>query len=171
MHGIHEAEALGLAGVGAVVVGVAQETGRHAGPEGEDDKGQQVAGGHGAAAGLVQGGTGRVPANVLIAAELRRDGAALAGGGDEVEDDEEEDGARDVDKGVNAVDPVHHGGHLQKVLLDWHLDEDVEALLQVDELERMLARHVDGSLVEGERGEGAADLVHLQFDRVREVQT
>lgn len=112
MHGIHKPKALSLTGIGAVVVGIAQETGRHAGPEGEDDESQQIAGGHGAAAGLVQGGAGRVPANVLVAAELGGDGAALAGGGDEVEDDEEEDGARDVDEGVDAVDPVHHGGHL-----------------------------------------------------------
>jgi hypothetical protein len=46
---------------------------------------------------------------------------------------------------------VLHGG----------LDEHAEALLEVDDLQAVLARGVDGGFLEGDGGEGAAELVDL----------
>lgn len=155
MDRIDETEALGLGGVLAVVGRVAQQPRGHARPESEDNEGEQVAHGHGAAAGLVQGGAG----SDVVGVDAAGHGTALAGGGEVVQGDEEEDGAGNVDEGVDAVDPAEHGGTLEEPLLEGQLPEDAEALLEVDDLEGMLAGDINGTLHEGDGSEGAAELV------------
>lgn len=52
--GVDKPKALGLLCMLAVIVGVAEQTGGHAWPEGEDDKGQKVAHRHGPSPLLVE---------------------------------------------------------------------------------------------------------------------
>ena len=58
VYGVDEAVAAGFVADGAGHVGVREETGRHAGPEGEDDEGDEVAHGHCASACGVEGCAG-----------------------------------------------------------------------------------------------------------------
>lgn len=74
---------------------------------------------------------------------------------------EEEDGAGDVDEGVYAVDLRHQPGVREEEALDGEFPENVQALLELDELQRMVACDVDGALNEGKRSECAAELVDL----------
>jgi hypothetical protein len=127
---VNKAKALGLGGIWAVVVGVAQQARGHAGPKREDEKGNEVASGHGASSSLVQG---RSSGNVVRLNAARQD-TALAGRGEVKEHDEEEDGAGDMDEGVDAVNPVEDVGMGEEPLLDRKLPKDVQVLLKVDEL-------------------------------------
>jgi len=123
VHGVDEAVAAGHGARGPRDVGGGQEAGWHAGPQREDGEGEEVAGGHCAAAGGVEGGIGAGGAGAGTGAAgggggggggkgLRegegavRVGAGWGGGGVVVEPDEEEDGPRNVDEGVDAVGPV-----------------------------------------------------------------
>lgn len=58
VHSVDEAEAAGFFSYGAWDVGVREETWWHAGPEGEDDEGDQVARGHGSAPSGVENWAG-----------------------------------------------------------------------------------------------------------------
>ena len=53
-------------------------------------------------------------------------------------------------------------GALEEPLLETDFPEDSEALLDVDELEGMLASDIDGAFDEGKCGECAAELVDLK---------
>lgn len=156
-------------GVGAGRLQVAQQPRRHAGPGREHDEGEQVAHGHGPSAGLVQGRAGRRPGPlvfvvvlvVAVTSRLPLDLGAVAHDGVVVQPAEEEDGSRDVDERVDAVDPVHHGLVPHEGLLDLGLPEDLQPLLPLDHLERVVAGDIDGARAEGERRDGTADLVDL----------
>jgi hypothetical protein len=80
-----------------------------------------------------------------------------------------------VDEGVDAVDPVQQLGAGEEPALEGQLPEDVQALLEVDELQGVAAGDVDGALDEREGREGAADLVYLEegvsFPRSRPLPT
>ena len=161
VHRIYEAEGARFLSDGTGDVGVGEEPRGHAGPEGEDDEGEEVADGHGAAAGFVEtGACGRAvgfPAGFVGEREVE----TVAGCGVVEEGDEEEDGAWDVDEGVGAVCPVEEGGVFEEPVLEGEFVEEVEALFEVDELEGVGAGDVDGGFDEGEGREGAAELVDL----------
>lgn len=72
-----------------------------------------------------------------------------------------------MDERVNAVDPVQDLGVRKEPLLEANLPENPEALLNVDELEGMLASDVDGAFDESQRSECATNLVNL---RVKQCQ-
>lgn len=152
---VDKAVALRLGRILPVVLGVAQKTRGHARPEGEDNEGKQVAHGHGTTASLIQS---RASGNVVGVGAAGHH-TALAARGEVVEGNQEEDGSGDVDERVDAVDPVEQGRVVEEPLLDRELPEDVQALLEVDDLQSMLASDVDGALDESEGGEGASDLV------------
>lgn len=162
VNSVDKAKALGLFSVRPVVIGIAQQPRRHAGPEGEDDKGQQVAHGHGATTGFVEGRTGRAVSWDIVARQPIGNGTATSGGGDVVEDDEEENGTRDMNKGVDSVDPTHGGGILQEVLLDRNLDKHVEGLFQMNDLQGVSASHIDGPFDESDGRESATELIDLK---------
>jgi len=67
-----------------------------------------------------------------------------------------------VDEGVRLVRPPHQDGVAKEPLLDVALDEDAEGLLQMDNFERVLARHVYCRCQERDGREGTAQLVHLR---------
>lgn len=148
MDRVDEAVALGLLGVLAVVLRVAQQARRHARPQREDDEGEQVAQRHGPPARLVQPGA-RVAEEARVGAVGADERAPLARGGEVVQDHEEEDGAGDVDERVDAVGPLHQRRVLEEPLLDGDLEEEPEGLLEVDDLQRVLAGDVDRLLDEG----------------------
>ena len=74
---------------------------------------------------------------------------------------EEEDRARDVDEAVDPVRPVEEQRVLQEPALDVEFEEDVEALLEVNELQGMSAGDVHGALNHRHGAEGASKLVYL----------
>lgn len=159
MHRIHKPITLGLLRIGAVVGRSTQQPGRHAGPGGEDNKGDEVAGRHGPPALLVElwrqaSNFGTPPrGRHALGADALQLGAG-AGGGQVEEDGKEEDTAWDVDEGVCSVGPVNQGRVRNEPLLDGTLEKDVEALLEVDELQGVASCNVDGALVdENDRAE------------------
>lgn len=152
---VNKAKALGLGGIGAVVVGVAQQARGHAGPEREDEKGDEVAGGHGASSSLVQGGS----SGNVVGLDTARQDTALAGSGEVEEHDQEKDSAGDMDEGVDAVNPMKDVGMGEEPLLDRQLPEDVQSLLEVDELKSMATGDIDSALDEGQCSDGTADLI------------
>ena len=87
---------------------------------------------------------------------------AVACCGVEVEPDEEENGPGDVDEGVDAVCPVHEEGVAKEPCLDGEFVEDVQALLEVDELEGVAACDVHGAFDHCYGAKGAAELVYLR---------
>lgn len=163
VHRVDEAKGARFLADWAGDVGVGEQARWHAGPEGEDDEGEEVADGHGAAAGGIQTGSGGRARGFAKGLGVQREVEVVAGGGVEEEPDEEEDGAGDVDEGVDAVGPVEEEGVLEEPVLDVEFVEEVEALLEVDDLEGMLAGDVDGGFDEGYGREGAAELVYLKL--------
>lgn len=168
VHGIDKAIRLGLLRVLAIVGGVAEESGRHAGPEGEDDKGQKVAHGHGTSTALVHIWA-KVADEVAPVADksastvILVDAGPRASGGDVEEDDEEENGAGDVDEGVSSVRPLENCRVSKEPALDHGLNEDAQALLNVNNLKGMLASSVDRAGLEGYSCEGSSKLVDLSW--------
>ena len=152
----------------AFVCGIAQQPRRHARPKGEDDKGQKVAHGHGPPPPLVHRGPkgwGTLPpvlkqrlAIILLLQFLSRLCCREV-----VEDDEEKDGSRDVNKRIRLVRPPHQRGVCEEPGLDRGLDEDSEALFDMNDLERMLPGRVDCGLQQRDCGEGSPKLVDLQI--------
>lgn len=106
MDGVDEAVPLGLLGVLAVVLRIAQQARRHAWPQREDDKREKVAQGHGPPARLVQRGA-RAAEEARIGAIGPDERAPLARGREVVQQHEEEDRPWDVYKGVYTVCPLH----------------------------------------------------------------
>lgn len=157
MNCVDKTIALGLGSVVAVVLGVTQKTRRHAWPESKDDKSDQVAHGHGSSACLVQSRTG----GNVVGPDTAGHHTTLASGGEVVQEDEEENGSRDVDERVDAVDPVDESGTFEEPFLNGQLPEDMQALLEVDELESMFASDVDGAFDESQSRESPAELVDL----------
>lgn len=167
VHRVDKAKTLGLVGIGSRVRRVTQQPGRHAGPRGEDDKGNQIAHGHGPPALLVEIrrqlphlGTPSSRRHALGADAVQA--GTGPGGGDVEEDGEEQDAAGNVDEGVDAVGPVHECRVRHEPLLDGTLDKDAQTLLEVDELQRVPSCNVDGSLVnQDDCAEGSCELVDL----------
>ena len=168
VHGIDKAIRLGLLGVLAVVGGVAEESGRHAGPKGEDDKGQEVAHGHGTSPALVHIWA-EVADEVAPVADKRASSMVLvdagpgASGGDVEEDDKEEDGAGDMDEGVGSVRPLENCRVRKEPALENGLNEDAQALLHMNDLKGMSARSIDRVRLEGYSCEGSPKLVDLSW--------
>lgn len=155
---VNKAISLGFLGQMAAIIRVTEEARRHARPEGEDDKGEQVAHGHGAPPSFIQG---RASGQRVGAKTARSWMSAVARRGEVEEDDEEEDGAGDVDKGVETVGPAQERRALQKPGLQRQLPEEVEPLFEMDQLQGMLAGNVDCGVDEREGREGSAELVNL----------
>ena len=149
---------------GALDVGIAQQARRHARPDGKDDKSNEVANGHGAAASFVETGTCGAAFNFAIVLARLALVKAVAGRGEVVEPDQEENGARNVDKRVDAVDPCQGGRVLEEKVLDGQLVKDVELLLEVDKLQGMLAGHVNGAFDQSDGSKGTTELVDLLID-------
>lgn len=144
MNRIDKPKTLGLLSIRPIVVRITQQPRRHARPQREHEKRNQIARRHRPSPGLIES---RSSTNIISANAACQD-TALAGGGDIVDHDEEEDGAGDVDKGVDAVDPVEDRRVGEEPFLDRELPEDVQALLDVDELEGVFAGDVDGAFDE-----------------------
>lgn len=155
VYAVDESETLGLGSIWTIIFGVAQKTRGHTGPEGEDEESDQVAHGHGAAASLVEG---RPSANI-VGVGMASLVTSMASGGDVEENDEKGNGARDVDERIQTVDPVQDGGMSEEPLLKTNFEKDVQALLEVNNLESMLTGDIDSALDEGQCSEGAPDLV------------
>ena len=64
-------------------------------------------------------------------------------------------------KAVQAVGPVHERRAAKEPLLDLALDKYVEDALEIDDLERVLARDVDGVLGHGYGCKSTTELIHL----------
>ena len=163
---VDEPKALRLPRILARVVRIAQQPRGHARPESEDDKGQQIAHGHGPSPFFKDGGPKRrreLPPTVehCFSTVLFLNLVPWLRRRDVVQDDEEEDRARDVDKGIRAVRPPHEGRVLEEPLLHGRFDEDAEALLDMDDLEGVLSRGVDRRCLQRHGGEGASELVDL----------
>lgn len=58
--------------------------------------------------------------------------------------DEKSNATRDMNKAIDAIDPVHSCGRLQKEFLDISLNEDIEAFFELDKCESMVACGDDG---------------------------
>ena len=170
VHGIDKAIRPGLLCVLAVVGGVAEKSGRHAGPEGEDNKGQKVAHGHGASPALVHiwaevGDEVAPVADKSAPTVVLVDAGARASSGDVEEDDEEHDGAGDVDEGICTVRPLENCRVSKEPALDDGLKEGAQTLLHMDNLKGMLARGVDCAGLESYGCEGSSKLVDLSGRR------
>lgn len=168
VHGINKAIRLGLLRVLAVVGGVAEESGRHAGPEGEDDEGQKVAHGHSTSAALVHiraevGDEVAPVADKSTSAVVLVDAGPRASGGDVEEDDEEENGAGNVNEGVGSVRPLEDCRMFKEPALNNGLDKDAQTLLHMDDLKGMFACGVDCAGLEGYSCEGTSELVDLSW--------
>lgn len=170
VHGIHKSIGLGLLGVLAVVGGVAEESGRHAGPESKYDEGQKVAHGHGTSPALVHIRAEVVDEVAPVAdkgasAMVLVDAGAGASGGGVEENDKEENGAGNVDEGVGSVRPLEDGRVSKEPALDNGLDKDAQALLHMNNLKGMLARGIDCAGLESYSCEGSSKLVDLSWHR------
>ena len=75
-----------------------------------------------------------------------------------------------MDEGVSPVDPVQESWMLQKPLLERHLPEDVEALLQVDDLEGVFSSNIDCAFDECQSRERSSKLIHLSTESDRHEQ-
>lgn len=82
-------------------------------------------------------------------------------GGSVEEEDEEEDGAGNMDEGIGAVSPSHQEGVGEEPFLDIDFDKNAEALLEMDDLQRMLTGCVDSRGLKGDSSKGTPQLVHL----------
>jgi hypothetical protein len=161
MHCVYKTVSTRLISHGAGNIRVGQKTRRHAGPKGEDDKGEEVADGHCTAAGGVEfwSSGGAVGFAYRFVGEGKFE--AVACRGIVKEEDEEKNRSGDVDEGVYAVGPVHEEWVLEEPVLHGKLPEDVEALLEVDDLKGMLAGDVDGGVDQSHCGKGTTELVDL----------
>lgn len=65
-----------------------------------------------------------------------------------------------MDEGVDTVDPVQDGRTNEEPLLDVHLPEYVQALLQMYELQGVLPGNIDSALDERQCRDSSTDLVH-----------
>lgn len=79
-----------------------------------------------------------------------------------VHDDQEQDRSGDVNEGIGSVRPVHESWSIEEPSLNWKLDEHMEALLEVDQLQCVSPRDIDGGIVEKQGGESAAKLINLE---------
>lgn len=168
VHGIDKSVRLGLLRVLAVVGGVAEESGRHAGPEGKHDKGQKVAHGHGTSPALVHIRAEVVDEVAPVADKSTStvvlvDAGPRASGGDVEEDDEEENGAGNVDEGVGSVRPLEDCRVSKEPALENGLNKDAQALLHMNNLKGMLARSVDCAGLESYSCKGSSKLVDLSW--------
>ena len=66
-----------------------------------------------------------------------------------------------MDEGVCAVRPVEEERVLQEPRLDVEFEEEVELLLEMDDLEGVATRYVDGAFDHCDCGECATELVYL----------
>jgi len=164
MDGIDESETLRLDRVGALILGVAQQAGWHAGPQSEDDERDQVAQSHGSSASFVKHRS-RASSNRVIGSIGLDESASLTGGGEVIQEDEEENRSGDMDEGVSTVGPSHQVGVVEEPVLDWSLNEDAQSLLNVNKLQSMLSGNINSSLYKGEGCEGSTKLVDLQKEK------
>lgn len=108
VHRVDEAEGAGFLADGAGNVWVREQARRHAGPESEDDEGDEVADGHCAAAGFVEARASGTAVGVAEGLVVQREVQAAIRGGVVEEPDQEEDGAGDVNEGIDAIRPVEY---------------------------------------------------------------
>ena len=167
MDSINESVRLGLLCVLARVVRVTQKSRRHAGPESEDDKGQQVAHGHCSSPSLINVRSEmRHQAPPLLheyaLAELIPKSLSGPRRRDVVQHDEKEDGSGNVDERVGPVRPSHESRILKEPRLHCRLDEDAELLLEMDYLECMFPSGIDSRFLESYCSEGTSKLVNLR---------
>ena len=166
MDSIHKPKALGLLRVLARVGRITQQARRHAWPEGEDDKSEQVAHCHGPPPPLKDGrseGRRKVPPvlKLRFPSALFLHLVSWPRGRDVIQHDEVEDRAGNVYERVRLVCPPHERGPLEEPLLHSGLNEDAQSLFQPDNLEPMLAGGVDGVFLERYGSEGSSELVYL----------
>lgn len=121
MDGVDEPETLRFRGIFTVVVGVAEESWRHAWPQSENDKGNEVAHRHRASTRLIKGRTSAI----VVVDDSAGHGMALAGCREVVEHDEEEDSSGDMDEGIDPVDPMEQSRMLEEPVLDGKFPEDL----------------------------------------------
>ena len=97
----------------------------------------------------------------MVSFMVRGERDAVLHGRVEEEEYQEEDGAGDVDEAVDSVGPVEQQRVLQEPALDVEFEENVEALLEVDELQSMAAGDIHGALNHRYSTEGTSELVYL----------
>lgn len=78
-----------------------------------------------------------------------------------VKPDEEEDGAWDVDEGIDACRPQHQRRMAEEQSLYVKLPEDLQPLLQVHKLKRVMASNMDGAFDDGNCAKCPTELVDL----------
>jgi hypothetical protein len=162
MYRVHEAIATRLGADGAGNIRIGQKPRRHARPEREDDEGEKVADGHCTATGGVELGSGRGAISFAYGFVGEGEVKAVACRGVVEEEYEEEYRSGYVDERVDAVGPIHEEGMLEEPVLYGKLPEDVETLLEVDDLEGMLAGDVDGGVDQSDGSKGTTELIHLK---------
>jgi hypothetical protein len=158
VHRVYESKALGHLCVFSFVPWVAQQPWRHAWPQREDDKRQQVAHSHCSSSSLVQGRS----RSHLVRLNSSGHHATLSSRRQVVEGNKEEDGARDVDKGIHSVDPVHQRWLLKEPLLNGNLPKYIQSLLEMNDLKGMSASYVDGAFNKSQGAKGSSKLVNLE---------
>lgn len=157
--------ALRQLGLGAIVVGITQQSRRHARPNCEHHERQQVADSHSPSSRFVEmragWGTwgplfpGLQATTPALDKSIPRDSIV-------VKPDQEGNGARYVDEGVQPID-VHHEPRVRhEELLNGDLPEDVQSFLQIDELKGMTTGNMNCAFNECDRREGSSELVYLR---------
>lgn len=107
VHSIDKPKALGLQSILPIIPRIAQQARRHARPESEDDKRNEVARGHGPSSCFIQRRPCRDATAIRVDEPRRsRSAEALARSSQVVENDKEEDSAGDVNERIDSVDPV-----------------------------------------------------------------
>lgn len=79
-----------------------------------------------------------------------------------VQSNQEENGAGDVNKGVDPVDPMHQYRVLHEPLLDGNFPKHVKPLFKMDDLESVAAGYMDCIFNKSNGGKGSTKLVYLQ---------
>lgn len=85
----------------------------------------------------------------------------IASDGIVVQPDKERDGTRDMDEGVDPIDPPHGQRVPKKNLLNAKLPEDSQLLLHLNQCEGMASGNVDRVFFKGHCGECTAELICL----------
>jgi hypothetical protein len=127
--GIYESITAGFASCGTFDCGIREETWWHAGPNGEDYEGYQVACSHCSSSRLKKPWSHQDGAVGCWWEGWCRhwDGSSVF-----IEPDEEKDCPRDMDEGINPIHPCQSVRMLEKEMLDWKLPENVERLFELD---------------------------------------
>jgi hypothetical protein len=134
---------------------ITQKAGWHAWPQGENNKGNQIAHGHCPSPCLVQSWSRGAPGNFSAITERGLLTCVV------VEQNQEEDGSWNVDERVSSIYPDHKVGILEEEVLNAKLPENMESFFEVYEFESVFSGYMYSALNECYCCYCAADLVDL----------